>query len=173
MCFFFLPANQRRVSGAASWLLLHLFERWQGLNTEGDRVDVARGRTAYLIVLSWLFPCGNVWIRGVAQMSYALLNECDCDKLGCWTGMTRSQDGNGPVCVWSNPKCLEHKCTYLGLGKCRYLFRWATMWSVLPHRLAITPHTPPLTITVIQAVMWSINYINPLNTSDLNASCLH
>lgn len=37
----------------------------------------------YLIVLSWLFPCGTVWIRSVAQMSYVQLNECDCDKLGC------------------------------------------------------------------------------------------
>lgn len=31
------------------------------------------------------------------------------------------------VCVWSNLKCLEHKCTYLGLEKYRYLFRWGTV----------------------------------------------
>lgn len=40
-----------------------------------------------------------------------------------------------------------------------------------PLHLAITPS--PLTITVIQTMMWSIDYINPLSTANLNASCLH
>lgn len=39
------------------------------------------------------------------------------------------------------------------------------------HHLAITPSL--LTITVIQAMTWSIDYINLLNTANLNASCLH
>lgn len=39
------------------------------------------------------------------------------------------------------------------------------------HHLAITPSL--LTITVIQAITWSIDYINLFNTANLNASCLH
>lgn len=79
----FYVQNQQRVTATASWLLFHPLGWWQSLNAEGNCVDVVRSYTAYLIVLSWLFPCGNVWICSVAQMSYVLLNECDCDKLGC------------------------------------------------------------------------------------------
>lgn len=40
------------------------------------------------------------------QMSHVLLNEHDCDELECWTVMTYSQDGNGPVCVFVCSDCV-------------------------------------------------------------------
>lgn len=89
---------------------------------------------------SMTFPCGNIWIPIVVQMSHMPLNKCDWDKLGRWTGVTHSQDGNDPVCVRSNLKCLECKCTYLGLEKYRYFFRW---WSFFSH-LAIRRLSYPL-----------------------------
>lgn len=45
------------------------------------------------------------------------------------------------------------------------------LWHTPPAHLAITPSL--LTITVIQAMIWSIDYIDLLNTANLNSSCLH
>lgn len=84
--------------------------------------------------------------------------------------MTHGVDGNGSVCVWSNLKCLERKCTYLRSGQIKVFIQVGEHSLWCPH-LAITPS--PLTITVIQAMMQSIDYINPLSTANLNASCLH